>query len=166
MDFVTPISAQFNVKPEYIKNILALLDDGNTVPFIARYRKEMHGTQDDQTIREVAERYEYLQKLDKRRGEIIASIEKQGKLTDELVAALEAAETLTEIEDIYLPYKPKKRTRAMIAREKGLEPLALAIFAQEPGSAYPIDMAESYVDPEKGVEDAPAALKGALDIIA
>ena len=166
MDFVTPISAQFKVKPEYIKNILQLLDDGNTVPFIARYRKEMHGTQDDQTIREISERYEYLQGLEKRREEVGASIEKLGFMTDEIAAALEAAETLAEIEDIYRPYKPKKKTRASVAREKGLEPLALAIFAQEPNSDYPIDMAEAYIDPEKGVNDASEALQGALDIIA
>ena len=166
MDFVTPIAKQFSVKAEYIKNILQLLDDGNTVPFIARYRKEMHGTQDDQTIREVEERYEYLKGLEKRREEVSGSIEKLGFMTEEIAAALSAAETLAEIEDIYRPYKPKKRTRAMIAREKGLEPLALAIFAQEPKCDWPIDMAENYVDAEKGVETAEDALHGALDIIA
>jgi len=166
MDFVTPISNQFSVKPEYIKNILQLLDDGNTVPFIARYRKEMHGTQDDQTIREISERYEYLQGLEKRRAEVRASIEKLDVMTDDISAALDAAETLAEIEDIYRPFKPKKKTRASVAREKGLEPLALAIFAQEPNSDYPIDMAEAYISEEKGVATAQDALQGALDIIA
>ncbi|MBQ9994455.1 MAG: RNA-binding transcriptional accessory protein [Clostridia bacterium] len=166
MDFVTPIAQQFSVKPEYIKNILSLLDDGNTIPFIARYRKEMHGTQDDQTIREVAERYEYLKGLEKRREEVRSSIENLGVMTDELAAALSAAATLAEIEDIYRPYKPKRKTRASVAREKGLEPLAKAIFAQEKDSEWPIDMAEGYVDAEKGVETAQDALKGALDIIA
>ncbi|MBE6753167.1 MAG: RNA-binding transcriptional accessory protein, partial [Ruminococcaceae bacterium] len=166
MDFINALSHQFSVKPEYIANILSLLDDGNTVPFIARYRKEMHGTQDDQTIREIAERYEYLQGLDKRREEVRSSIDKLGFMTDEISAALDTAETLAEIEDIYRPYKPKKRTRAIIAREKGLEPLAMAIYAQERDSEYPIDMAERFVDPEKGVETALDAIKGAQDIIA
>ncbi len=166
MDFVASLSKQFSVKAEYVKNILSLLDDGNTIPFIARYRKEMHGTQNDQTIREIAERYEYLQGLEKRREDVRSAIEAAGALNDELNAALDAAVTLAEIEDIYLPYKKKKRTRASVAREKGLEPLAHSIFAQEKNSDWPIDMAEGYVDPEKGVETAQDALRGALDIIA
>jgi len=166
MDFVSAISKEFSIKEEYIKNILTLLDDGNTIPFIARYRKEMHGTQNDQTIREVAERYEYLQGLEKRREEVRSSIENLGVMNDEIAAALNAAATLAEIEDIYRPYKPKRKTRASVAREKGLEPLALAIFAQEPNSDWPIDMAEGYVDAEKGVDTAQDALQGAMDIIA
>ena len=166
MDFVAQLSAQFSIKPEYVKNILTLIDDGNTIPFIARYRKEMHGTQNDQTIRELADRYEYLQGLEKRREEVRTSIENLGVMTDEISAALGAAATLAEIEDIYRPYKPKRKTRASVAREKGLEPLADAIFAQEKGGAFPIDMAEGYIDPEKGVETAQDALQGALDIIA
>lgn len=166
MDFVASLSAQFGVKPEYVKNILALLDDGNTIPFIARYRKEMHGTQNDQTIRELAERYEYLKGLQKRREEVYSSIESVGAMTDEIAAALNAAVTLAEIEDIYRPYKPKRKTRASVAREKGLEPLAEAIFAQERDSEWPIDMAERFIDAEKGVETAADALQGALDIIA
>ncbi len=166
MDFVAAISKEFSVKAEYIKNILTLLDDGNTIPFIARYRKEMHGTQNDQTIREVSERYEYLKGLEKRREEVRSSIETLGVMTDEIGAALDAAVTLAEIEDIYRPYKPKRKTRASVAREKGLEPLALAIYAQEPNSDWPIDMAEAYVDAEKGVETAQDALQGAMDIIA
>ncbi len=166
MDFVSTISKEFSVKEEYIKNILTLLDDGNTIPFIARYRKEMHGTQNDQTIREVSERYEYLKGLEKRREEVRSSIENLGVMNEEIAAALEAAATLAEIEDIYRPYKPKRKTRASVAREKGLEPLALAIYAQEPDSGWPIDMAEAYVDAEKGVETAQDALQGAMDIIA
>ena len=165
MDFVSTLVNEFKIKTEWMSNILSLIDDGNTIPFIARYRKEMHGTQDDQKLREIADRYEYLQNFDKRREAIRASIDSQGKLTEELNKALDAAQTLVEIEDIYLPYKPKKRTRASIAKEKGLEPLALAIFEQET-KEYPVDMAEAYVSEEKGVADAQEALKGALDIIA
>ncbi|MBE6764802.1 MAG: RNA-binding transcriptional accessory protein [Ruminococcaceae bacterium] len=166
MDFVAQLAAQFSIKPEYVKNILTLIDDGNTIPFIARYRKEMHGTQNDQTIRELADRYEYLQGLEKRREEVRASIENLGVMTDEISAALGAAATLAEIEDIYRPYKPKRKTRASVAKEKGLQPLADAIFAQEKGGEFPIDMAQNYVDAEKGVETAQDALQGALDIIA
>lgn len=165
MDFVQTLVGEFKIKTEWMSNILSLIDDGNTIPFIARYRKEMHGTQDDQKLREIAERYEYLQNFDKRREAIRASIDSQGKLTEELNKALDAATTMVEIEDIYLPYKPKKRTRASIAKEKGLEPLALTIFGQET-DAFPIDLAEGFVDAEKGVETAQDALAGALDIIA
>ncbi len=165
MNFAQALAAEFGIKPEYSENILKLIDDGNTIPFIARYRKEMHGSMDDQKLREISERYQYLQNLDKRRGEVLASIESLGKLTDEISAALDKAATLTEIEDIYRPYKPKRKTRASVAREKGLEPLAAAIFAQETRE-YPIDMAAAYVNPEKEVNTPEEALQGALDIIA
>lgn len=165
MNFAQALAEEFKIKPEYSENILKLIDDGNTIPFIARYRKEMHGSMDDQKLREVSERYEYLQNLDKRRGEVRTSIENLGKMTDELSIALEAAATLTEIEDIYRPYKPKRKTRASVAREKGLEPLAAVIFAQE-SKEYPIDMAADYINPEKEVNTAEEALQGALDIIA
>lgn len=165
MNFAQALAEEFKIKPEYSENILKLIDDGNTIPFIARYRKEMHGSMDDQKLREISERYEYLQNLDKRRGEVRTSIENLGKMTDELSAALENAATLTEIEDIYRPYKPKRKTRASVAREKGLEPLAAVIFAQETNE-YPIDMAAAYVNPEKEVNTAEEALQGALDIIA
>ena len=165
MNFAQALAEEFKIKPEYSENILKLIDDGNTIPFIARYRKEMHGSMDDQKLREISERYEYLQNLDKRRGEVRTSIENLGKMTDELSAALENAATLTEIEDIYRPYKPKRKTRASVAREKGLEPLAAVIFAQETGE-YPIDMAAAYVNPEKEVTTVEEALQGALDIIA
>ncbi len=165
MNFAQALAEEFKIKPEYSENILKLIDDGNTIPFIARYRKEMHGSMDDQKLREISERYEYLQNLDKRRGEVRTSIENLGKMTDELSTALENAATLTEIEDIYRPYKPKRKTRASVAREKGLEPLAEVIFAQET-KEYPIDMAAAYVDAEKEVNTPEEALQGALDIIA
>lgn len=165
MNFAQALAEEFKIKPEYSENILKLIDDGNTIPFIARYRKEMHGSMDDQKLREISERYEYLQNLDKRRNEVRSSIENLGKMTDELLAALEGAATLTEIEDVYRPYKPKRKTRASVAREKGLEPLAEVIFAQETRE-YPIDMAAVYINPEKEVNTADEALQGALDIIA
>ena len=165
MNFAQTLANEFQIKPEYSENILKLIDDGNTIPFIARYRKEMHGSMDDQKLREISERYEYLQNLDKRRTEVRTSIENLGKLTDELVTALDNAATLTEIEDIYRPYKPKRKTRASVAREKGLEPLAAAIFAQDTRE-YPIDMAGAYLNPEKEVNTPEEALQGALDIIA
>lgn len=165
MNFAQALATEFQIKPEYSENILKLIDDGNTIPFIARYRKEMHGSMDDQKLREISERYEYLQNLDKRRTEVRTSIENLGKLTDELSAALDNAATLTEIEDIYRPYKPKRKTRASVAREKGLEPLAAAIFAQDT-KEYPIDMAAAFVNPEKEVNTPEDALQGALDIIA
>ena len=165
MNFAQALANEFNIKLNYAENILALIDDGNTIPFIARYRKEQHGSMDDQKLREISERYEYLQNLDKRRTEVRTSIENLGKLTDELVTALDNAATLTEIEDIYRPYKPKRKTRASVAREKGLEPLAAAIFAQDTKD-YPIDMAAAFVNPEKEVNTPEEALQGALDIIA
>ena len=165
MNFAQALANEFHIKPEYSENILKLIDDGNTIPFIARYRKELHGSMDDQKLREISERYEYLQNLDKRRTEVRTSIENLGKLTDELSAALDNADTLTEIEDIYRPYKPKRKTRASVAREKGLEPLAAAIFAQDT-KEYPIDMAAAFVNSEKEVNTPEDALQGALDIIA
>ena len=165
MNFAQALAAEFDISQTYSQNILQLIDDGNTIPFIARYRKEMHGSMDDQKLREIADRYEYLQNLDKRRTEVRASIENLGRMTDELAAALDRAATLTEIEDLYRPYKPKRRTRASVAREKGLEPLAAVIFAQET-KEYPIDLAAPFVDPEKEVSTPEEALQGALDIIA
>ena len=165
MNFAQALANEFNIPLTYAENILTLIDDGNTIPFIARYRKEQHGSMDDQKLREISERYEYLQNLDKRRTEVRTSIETLGKLTDDLVKALDNAATLTEIEDIYRPYKPKRKTRASVAREKGLEPLATAIFAQETRD-YPIDMAAAFVNPEKEVNTPEEALQGALDIVA
>jgi len=164
--FVELLSKEFSQKPEHIKNVMALIDEGNTIPFIARYRKELHGSMDDQMLREVYERLQYLRNLDKRREEIRTSIESQGKLTDELVTAIERAVTLAELEDIYRPYKQKRRTRATIAREKGLEPLAVLLFEQKIRSGSLEALALPYVDLEKGVETAEEALAGASDIIA
>lgn len=164
MDYAKQLSEQFNIKTEYAQNIINLLDEGNTIPFIARYRKEMHGTLDDQTIREISERLEYLRNLDKRREEVYTLIDGLGKMNDEISSALENAKMLSEIEDIYRPYKPKRKTRASVAKEKGLEGLANEIFAQENG--IPSEMAEKYINAEKGVETADDAIQGAMDIIA
>ena len=166
MDIIQALTTQFGLQKWQVENTVNLIDEGNTIPFIARYRKEAHGTLDDQVIRELSEKLEYLRNLDKRREEVRSSIESQEKLTEEIAAKLEAASTLAEIEDIYRPFRPKRKTRASIAREKGLEPLANAIYEQKADSAAPIDMAAEYIDAEKGVETAEDALKGAMDIIA
>ncbi len=160
------LAKQFNLKQWQVDNTVKLLDEGNTVPFIARYRKELHGSLDDQIIRELAEKLEYLRNLEKRREEVRSLIEAQEKLTDEISAALNEAKTITEIDDIYRPFRPKRKTRASVAKEKGLEPLASAIFMQAANSPEPLEMAKEYVDPEKGVNDENEALQGALDIIA
>ena len=165
MDYSEILSQQFNIKKEYADNIINLLDDGNTIPFIARYRKEMHGSMDDQLIREFAEKLEYLRGLDKRREEIKSLIDGQEKLTEELVSLIDKASTLSELEDIYRPYKPKRKTRASIAKEKGLEPLAVKILKQEE-SFNPNDYAGNFISDEKGVSSAEDAIKGAMDIIA
>ena len=151
-------------KQAYIENVIALIDEGNTIPFIARYRKEQHGAMDDTTLRTLETRLAYLRGLEQRREEVKNSISNQGKLTDALSAALDAAQTLAEVEDLYRPYKQKRRTRATVAREKGLEPLAQAIFRQD--GQDPARLAQGYVDPEKGVETLEEALAGANDIIA
>ena len=160
METIIQILARELDRPEqHIENIITLLDEGNTVPFIARYRKELHGAMDDQLIRQLADRLQYLRNLQDRRDEVKQSIENQGKLTDELSAAIDAAATLAEVEDLYRPYKQKRRTRAAMAKEKGLEPLALLAFAQGPA----VDMegaAQDYIDPEKGVETVQDALQG------
>ena len=151
---------------KHIENVISLLDEGNTIPFIARYRKEMHGTMDDTALRTLEERLIYLRNLAERRSSITKSIEEQGKLTEELKAKLEDAATLAELEDLYRPYKPKRRTRATIAKEKGLEPLALALFEQSRDLPLPEELAAAYVSEELGVPDVAAALQGAKDIIA
>lgn len=163
MDIIKKISEELNLNSTYVKNVVNLIDEGNTIPFIARYRKEMHGTMDDTTLRALNERLEYLRSLDERRETILNSIEEQGKLNDELRDAINNAETLSKLEDLYRPYKPKKRTRATIAKEKGLEPLALLLFEQSPDSPSPEEAAQEYVNDEITLED---ALQGASDIIA
>ncbi len=160
------LSAELNQPEAYIQNVIALLDEGNTIPFIARYRKEAHGAMDDTTLRALETRLQYLKNLQSRRDEVKSSIESRGKLTDELSAAIDEAATLAEVEDLYRPYKQKRRTRATVAREKGLEPLAEAIFAQTRGMAAPDVLAQDYLDAEKGVETVADALQGANDILA
>lgn len=158
------LSNELGQKLEYIENVIRLLDEGNTIPFIARYRKEMHGAMDDTTLRNLETRLTYLRSLQSRRDEVKKSIENQGKLTDSLSAAIDNAATLTEVEDLYRPYKQKRRTRASVAREKGLQPLAEAIYAQD--GRDPAVLAADYVDEEKGVNSVEEALAGASDIIA
>ena len=160
------LAAEFQQKARYVENVITLLDEGCTVPFIARYRKELHGTMDDQLIRALAERLAYLRNLDKRREEIKSAVDAQGKLTEELVLAIDGAATLAALEDLYRPYKQKRRTRASMAKEKGLEPLASDLYAQDRRQGDLYALAEAYIDPEKGVDSAEAALAGASDIIA
>ena len=158
------LSQELGQKLQYIENVITLIDEGNTIPFIARYRKEMHGTMDDTTLRTLETRLQYLRNLQERRDEVKSSIENQGKLTPELAAAIDAAASLAEVEDLYRPYKQKRRTRASIAREKGLEPLAAALFEQD--GRDPATLAQDYVNPGQGVETVEDALAGASDIIA
>ena len=166
LDIIRQISEELNLNEVYVKNVVDLIDEGNTIPFIARYRKEMHGTMDDTTLRTLNERLEYLRSLEERRETIKKSITEQGKMTEELEAAIDAAATLASLEDLYLPYKPKRRTRATIAREKGLDPLAQLLFAQGKDCPVPEEAAPDYIDEEKGVSSVEDALQGASDIIA
>ncbi len=164
MDILQTLVAEFKLKQQHVENVIALLDDGNTIPFIARYRKEQTGSLDDQVLRELAERLTYLRNLNETREKYRATIEEQGALTDELSAALDAATTMTELDDLYRPYRPKRRTRATVAKERGLQPLADALYAQEPKGEDPYILAEAYI-----TEDVPTvedALAGARDIIA
>ena len=163
---VEVLAKEFGQKINHVENVINLLDEGNTVPFIARYRKEQHGTMDDQLIRSIADRLNYLRNLDKRKEEVLRSIEEQGKLTEELKVQIEAAETQAAIEDLYRPYKQKRRTRATVAKEKGLEPLADLLFDQEIQEGSIEAIAAEYIDIEKGVNSAEEALAGAGDIIA
>ena len=158
------LSEELGQKLQYVENVIALIDEGNTIPFIARYRKEMHGAMDDTALRTLETRLGYLRNLQQRRDEVKNAIENQGKLTQELSDAIDAAATLAEVEDLYRPYKQKRRTRGSAAREKGLEPLAAALFAQD--GQEPSVLAQAYVDPEKGVNTVEEALAGASDIIA
>jgi len=166
MDIIKRITQEFNLKEHNVVNIVNLLDEGNTIPFIARYRKELTGHIDDQVLREFADRLEYLRNLEKRKEDVKRTIEEQGKLTDEIVNALVNAETLTEVEDIYRPFKQKKSTRATVAIEKGLEELAKVLIAQEIASGSVIELAKPFVNPDKKVETEEDALSGARDIIA
>ena len=160
------LAEELGCKEEYVNNVVTLLDEGNTIPFIARYRKEAHGAMDDTTLRTLETRLGYLRNLQTRREEVKASIDAQGKLTDELSAAIDRALTLAEVEDLYRPYKQKRRTRATVAKEKGLEPLAQAIFEQQMQMNPPEVLAKDYINPDLGVETIEDALAGASDIIA
>ena len=163
---IETLSAELGRPAQQVENVVTLIDEGATIPFIARYRKELHGSMDDQLLRQLAERLQYLRNLEQRKGEIKTSIENQGKLTDELSAAIDAAKTLAEAEDLYRPYKQKRRTRATVAREKGLEPLAQLLLDQGRDCPDPETAAAGFLDPEKGVETPADALQGANDIVA
>ena len=166
MDIIYTLAQELNKDSRHIENVVRLLDEGNTIPFIARYRKELHGAMDDTSLRTLEERLQYLRNLDERRESVKKAIDEQGKLTEELASAIDSAKTLAEVEDLYRPYKQKRRTRATAAREKGLEPLAALLFAQERDCPRPEEAARDYMDPEKGVETVEDALQGASDIIA
>lgn len=163
MDISAKLTEEFSLKPEHVHNILNLLDEGNTIPFIARYRKEMTGAIDDQVLRNLNDRYEYLKNLEKRKEEVANAITEQEKMTEEIQSAIDAAQTMTEVEDIYRPFKQKKKTRASVAIEKGLQPLADFILAQ---AGDPYLEAEKYIDEEKKVVTVSDAIAGAKDIIA
>ena len=163
---IQTLAKELSEKETYVEAVVRLLDEGNTIPFIARYRKELHGAMDDTKLRTLEDRLGALRNLEKRRGEVLASIEAQGLLTDELRLSLAKASTLSEVEDLYLPFRPKRRTRASMAKERGLEPLALRLLAQEKNEPSPEALAIDYVNPELGVGTVGEALAGASDIIA
>ena len=165
-DIIEILAEELHKDPQHVENVVRLIDEGNTIPFIARYRKELHGAMDDTALRTLDERLRYLRSLQERRETVKSSVAEQGKLTEELAAAIDAASTLAEVEDLYRPYKQKRRTRATIAREKGLAPLAELLFSQNTDCPDPLTEAAKYVDPEKGVETPGDALAGASDIVA
>ena len=159
------LAQEFHLRQEQIDQTVALIDEGATIPFIARYRKERTGSLDDQVLREIFDRLNYLRNLEKRKEEIRVSITEQDKMTEELAKAIDAAKTLVEVEDLYRPYRPKRKTRASVARAHGLEPLARLLLAQKPG-VDPEREAVAFVNPEQEVPDVQAALQGAMDILA
>ena len=167
MNIFETLAKEFNITVDQVEKTVALIDEGNTIPFIARYRKEVTGSLDDTILRTLEERLTALRNLEKRKEEVKNLIDAQGKLTDEIVAAIDRAVTVTEVDDIYRPFRPKRKTRASVARERGLEPLAQILLAQEKTYDPAIEVqAEAYVDPEKEVNTAQEALQGAMDIIA
>ena len=166
MNIAKQIADEIGKPIRAVENVIALIDEGNTIPFIARYRKEAHGAMDDTSLRTLEERLKYLRNLEERKEEIIKSIDEQGKLTEELKASILSAKTLSEAEDLYRPYKQKRRTRATIAKEKGLEPLALLLYEQDKNCPKPEEEAEKYINPDLGVESVEDALAGANDIVA
>ena len=165
-ELVQILAQELGQNPKYVENVIALIDEGNTIPFIARYRKELHGAMDDTTLRTLSERLSYLRNLEQRKEEVKKTIAEQGKLTEELSKAIDRAKILSEVEDLYRPYKQKRRTRATIAREKGLEPLAVKLYLQMKNGPAPEQLARDYIDPERGVESVEDALRGASDILA
>ncbi len=165
-DYAQSLATQFNLEKWQITAVIELLDEGNTIPFIARYRKEAHGSLDDQKIRELSDRLTYLRSLDEKRDSVYSLIEGAGAMTDEIATALSKAQTLSEIDDIYRPFRPKRKTRASMAKEKGLAPLAEEILAQHRKSPDPLTLASAYINEENGVPTAEEALQGAMDIIA
>ncbi|MEM5818313.1 MAG: Tex-like N-terminal domain-containing protein, partial [Desulfitobacterium hafniense] len=165
MEFAESIAQELSLRAHQVKEAIQLLDAGNTIPFIARYRKEATGELDENALRSIVERLEYLRNLKQRKSEVLRLIEEQGKLTDELAEQIQNASILQEVEDLYRPYKQKRRTRATIAKEKGLEPLALWILEQYP-KAQPLEEAQKYINPELGVETSEEAISGASDILA
>ena len=165
MDINNTLAKELGIKPQQVEATVRLIDEGNTIPFIARYRKEVTGALNDEVLRNLFDRLNYLRNLEDRKATVIASIEEQGKLTEELKAQIIAAETLVVVEDLYRPYKQKRRTRATIAKERGLEPLAEIIISQKADKAVS-EIAADYVDPEKEVNTAEDAIAGAMDIIA
>ena len=165
MDIQLKLQQEFSLKQTQVENVIKLIDEGNTIPFIARYRKEMTGSLDDQLLRTLSERLAYLRNLEDKRTQVKNTITEQGNMTEELEQKLSLAETMTEIEDIYRPFRPKRRTRATIAKEKGLEPFADLIWLQiVPDNIE--NMAKDFIDTEKGVETIDDAVSGAKDIIA
>lgn len=166
MNIIQKLAAEFKVKVSQVENTVNLIDEGNTIPFIARYRKEVTGGLSDVTLRDMDERLTYLRNLEARKEEVIRLIEEQGKLTEELKEEIEKAEVLQRVEDLYKPYKQKKATRASKAKEKGLEPLAMTMYAQQLETGDPLEVAMPFIDSEKGVESAEDAIQGAMDIIA
>ena len=166
MEIFEALAKEFNIREEYSKNLITLLDEGGTIPFIARYRKEMHGSLDDQVIRAFSDRLGYLRNFEDRKKTIVKTIDEQGKLTEEIAKKLDEAKTLTELEDIYRPFKPKRKTRATEAIAKGLEPLAEIYLAQKEDGKSIEQLAEPFVDEEKGVKTVAEAIQGAKDILA
>ena len=165
MDLIKALAEELNIGRHQAEAAVKLIDEGNTIPFIARYRKEATGSLNDEVLRNLDERLKYLRNLEDRKSQVIASIAEQEKLTPELELKIKEAQTLVAVEDLYRPYKPKRRTRAMIAKEKGLEPLADLLFARGP-AIVPEEAAVPFADPDKGVETVEDALQGASDIIA
>ena len=166
MNIIETLAGEFKIRPVQVENTVNLIDEGNTIPFIARYRKEVTGGLTDVVLRDLDEKLKYLRNLQERKEEVVRLIDEQGKLTEELRAEIEKAEVLQRVEDLYKPYKQKKATRASKAKEKGLEPLAMIVYAQQKKDGTPLEAASAFICSEKGVETAEEALQGAMDIIA